>query len=61
MKFRLMFAREKEVKDQDFWNSNVKTAYFQSEISEHKTKYSIPGKDPRTNSEPWRWKNKTLT
>lgn len=50
MKSRLMFAREKEEKDQNFWNNDVWTDYFKSELSEHQTKYSIPGKDPRTNS-----------
>lgn len=56
MKSRLTFAREKEEKDQDFWNNDVWTNYFKSELSEHQTKFSIPGKDPRTNSEPWSWK-----
>lgn len=52
MRSRLMFDREEEEKHQDFWNNDAWKDYFKSELSERQTKYSIPRKDPCTNSPP---------
>lgn len=52
MRSRLMFTREQEEKHQDFWNNDAWKDDFKSELSERQTKYSIPGKDPCTNSPP---------